>query len=267
MKWIIDIFLQLIHAVKKSMLLINKQNSRCMYIFNCINDIKHKKISVEKEWNNQKELIHTCTKTITYANVSMDQTENGFINSFQLRVGTNDTNFDIVNSSEYSQKFTRLTYNTKVNEAIRKYAKASLKHRSGTDKEDLYIIDSLTGNILIRKTNAKTDLGVSLTKKEYIEVVRHNGGMIGLHNHPTNILPTGSDFVTAADRKYDFGIVVTHEGKVYKYTGGRTPFRAEYFDKCVEKRLRELYNFDVIAAQKRTIEEFGKEYGITCEEL
>ncbi|MFQ8893540.1 MAG: hypothetical protein ACLR6Z_00455 [Dorea sp.] len=46
--------------------------------------------------------------------------------------------------------------------------------------------------------------------------------VIGIHNHPTNILPTGSDFVAAGARKYEFGIIATHDGRVFSYKVGKS---------------------------------------------
>ena len=56
-----------------------------------------------------------------------------------------------------------------------------------------------------------------------------------MHNHPTNVLPTGSDIAAAGYRNYKFGIVVTHEGKIYKYTSGSKPFLPSLLDARIDK--------------------------------
>ena len=63
---------------------------------------------------------------------------------------------------------------------------------------------------------------VSLSKEETNKIKsKYKDKMIGMHNHPTNILPTGSDFYCGRIQKgYKFGIVVTHDGRVYKYNVG-----------------------------------------------
>ena len=65
------------------------------------------------------------------------------------------------------------------------------------------------------KQSGSNDLGVELSKEE-IEKIRSYAkteGIIGMHNHPTNLYPTGGDFVSAGARGYVFGVVVTHDGK------------------------------------------------------
>lgn len=74
-------------------------------------------------------------------------------------------------------------------------------------------------------------------------------------------------FLGAGHRKYGFGIVVTHDGKEYKYTVFDDLFSAELFGLCVEKYAYDLYNGDGLKAQKRVIEESSERYGISCVEL
>ena len=92
-------------------------------------------------------------------------------------------------------------------------------------------------------------------------------GVIALHNHPTNLLPTGSDFVSAGARGYDFGLIATHDGRVFWYKAGDKPFRSEYFNKTVDKYVSEPYNHDIEKAQVKTLSEFKKEFGIEWREL
>lgn len=46
---------------------------------------------------------------------------------------------------EFGKKFNQLTNDSATNDALRKYAKAMLIHRNGTDGEDLYIISKKSG--------------------------------------------------------------------------------------------------------------------------
>ena len=145
--------------------------------------------------------------------------ESGIFGGDIKRIGNNIVDLEYIKSEKFKRKFTQITNDTSVNDTLRKYASAMLTHRNGTDGEDLYIIKD-KGELLIRKTSGKKALSVELTKQE-TESVRNNKGLtIGIHNHPTNVMPTGSDFVAAGFRKYDFGIVVTHDGRVFKYSVG-----------------------------------------------
>lgn len=183
------------------------------------------------------------------------------------REGTNDVDLEYIKTEPFRKKFTRLTGNTKVNDLIREYASAMLTHRNHTDGEDLYLLDT-KGNLLLRKIEGANSLGVSVTDEELAAAMsKAQGGLIGMHNHPTNIPPTGSDFVTAGYRGYTFGVVVTHSGKVYKYSVGKVSFRANVIDARIDKYLNQPYNLSAEKAHIRALNEIRKEYGITWEEL
>ena len=91
--------------------------------------------------------------------------------------------------------------------------------------------------------------------------------MIGVHNHPTNILPTGSDFVAAGYRGYKFGIVVTHDGRIFKYSCGNIPFMPETLDNRIEKYRDIEYNLSEEEAHIKALNEFREEYGIEWTEI
>lgn len=196
-----------------------------------------------------------------------DEGESG--NIISLRKGTNRVSLTKIQSEAYGRKFNQMTKNTAVNNSLRKYARAMLVHRNGTDGEDLYIISAKTGKRLMSKTTGANELGVELSSDEIkmIQQYAESEGVIGIHNHPTNILPTGSDFVAAGARKYKFGIVATHDGRVFLYKTGEKPFRSEYFNQTVDKYVSTPYNYDIEKAQIRALEEFGKEFGIEWKEL
>lgn len=91
--------------------------------------------------------------------------------------------------------------------------------------------------------------------------------LISLHNHATNNLPTGADYQSAGYRKYKFGIVVTHNGRVFKYKSGDRKFLASSFDKTVDKFLQNEYNINYEEALKKTTDLYIKNYGIYFEEM
>lgn len=194
--------------------------------------------------------------------------ESGSYQTSLNRIGTNDVDMQYVESAAFRSKFSRITNNTAINDTLRKYAEAMLTHRKGTDGEDLYIIDAATGDLLLRKITGKDNLGVTVTAEEVEELrSKHYGKTIGLHNHPTNLPPTGSDYGAAGYRGYKFGLVVTHSGKVYKYECGAKPFLPELFDKRVDKYCQTPYNMGVNEAHKKVLSEFESEYGILWAEI
>ena len=172
-----------------------------------------------------------------------------------------------INSDAFRKKFNKLTNNTAVNEKLRDYAIAMLTHRKGTDGEDLYLINT-DGELLLRKIAGKNEFGVELSIEEVEELrKKYFGEIIGIHNHPTNVYPTGSDFAAMGYRGYKFGIIVTHSGKVYKYTCGSKPFLPHLFDARVDKYMENPYNLELEKAHAKVLKEFEEEYGITWMEI
>lgn len=193
--------------------------------------------------------------------------ENTNEKSSYSRIGTNDVDFEYINSEEYRKKFSKLTGNTAVNDSLRKYATAILTHRAKTDGEDLYVINAKTGALVARETASGNILQVVLSEKTAKKIDGFKGPIIGMHNHPTNVLPTGSDFTSAGYKKYKFGVVVTHDGRIFKYSVGNKPFLSISLDNRIDKYGDKPYNLGVEDAYIKALEEFRKEYDITWEEI
>lgn len=188
--------------------------------------------------------------------------EKGYI-SGNSKIGSNKVDLNYIKSDEYRSKFSKLTDNTKVNEAIRNAASGMLTHRNGTNFEDLYVINAETGDVVIRQTNALSELTVDLSKgqRELLFNAKANGRkFIGIHNHPTNIMPTGSDYLTSYSRNYEFGIVATHNGELYMYNCNER-FVGRLYDVEVDKYMKAGYN--IIEAQKKALLTL-KGYDIQC---
>lgn len=194
--------------------------------------------------------------------------ESGISNKRHNSNSINSVNLEYINSDEFKKKFKNITDNVKVNEQIYKQSKAQLIHRNGTDKEDMCLIDSITGKIAGRQTNSKTDFGVDYNQSLKNAVLSYPPyTLISIHNHPTNNPPTGSDIVSNGYRKYKLGIVVTHNGKVYTYKAGNKSFSQDFFAKTVDNFRKEYYNLSENDAIIKTLERLKIDYGIDWSEL
>ena len=96
--------------------------------------------------------------------------------------------------------------------------------------------------------------------------IEPRGTLISIHNHGTNIPPTGADFASAGYRGYRKGIVVCHNGDVYVYEVGDKPFSQRLFDETVEKYRKSGYNKG-IEANIKALEQFEMDYGIKWRKL
>lgn len=179
----------------------------------------------------------------------------------------NSVNLDYISSKEYHNKFKGITNDRIIDEQIYTQSKAILTHRNGTDKEDMCLIDSSTGEIVGRQSSSKSDFGVEYNDS-IINAIAQNppNTLISIHNHPTNNPPTGSDLVANGMYQYMIGVVVTHKGKVFTYKAGKQPFTATSFGKTVDKYRGGEYNLSEYDAIIKTLEEYRYYYGIEWSE-
>ena len=123
----------------------------------------------------------------------------------------------MVASADYRKRYDALPEKAKVKRKVASNAKKMLRHRSGTEYEDLAYIDSKTGSCMVRDNyNVKKQVLPSRAMKKMV-----NGAddytIISVHNHPTSSAPSLSDLCSARDKKYKYGIAAGHNGTIYKY--------------------------------------------------
>lgn len=168
-----------------------------------------------------------------------------------------------IDSGEYKRKFDNATENEKVNKTLYDCAKKALKHRSGTAYEDMYWIDSDTGEIILSIVDSDDERAIVYTEKVK-KIITQNQNLITIHTHPSSMPPSVNDFNSCFNHKYTLGFVACHNGKIFKYSA------------CEEINLR-LYNmyvgdflndgYEEFEAQIKTLEKLKKIYAITFEEV
>ena len=166
----------------------------------------------------------------------------------------------VIDSPEWKAKFDGLTGNPKADAEIRRKARAALVHRSGTACEDLHLVSISDGETKASATSGKGWLTVTPTKEIVDAVKKHPGELFAVHNHPSNIPPTGSDFSTSEARRYVGGVVALHNGDVYYYRHGRVPFSSTGFDRAVENRKAK--GLPEQEAFEETLREYEDRFGI-----
>lgn len=132
-----------------------------------------------------------------------------------------------IDSGEYRRKFDNLTENPDVNKAIYDSAKKALKHRSGTEFEDMYWFDGDTGNILFSVTDSKDKHAIAYTNK-IKEAIKNKNNIITIHTHPSSMPPSIDDFNSCFNNEYKMGVVACHNGRVFKYTAGQSVSKSLY---------------------------------------
>ncbi|MDD4843205.1 MAG: phage minor capsid protein [Anaerotignum sp.] len=189
--------------------------------------------------------------------------ERGITNKKNAGLDNAKVDIDYINSSEYKDKFKHITNNVKVNTQIYDQARAMLIHRKGTHNEDLCLINSLSGEVVGRQVNSNVVYNVVYNRSLNKAIAENEPfTLISIHNHPTNIPPTGKDFTSNGSHKYNLGIVACHDGTVYTYKSGNKIFTSGLFDKRVEKYKKVYYNSSEVEVHEMVLDEFVKEYGI-----
>ena len=187
--------------------------------------------------------------------------------SYSGGVGSNKTDFDYINSDLYRAKFDSVSDSPALNQSIYKYCKAAVTHQSGDYYEDLTIL-RMDGS-LVGQTSSKVRNETQYNRALSKAVKSANPyTLISLHNHGTNVPPSGADFGSAGEKKYAFGIVACHDGTVYKYsTRNARPFAVSVIDKKVDIYMGPPYNMDVIEAFQRALQDAQETYGIEWSEI
>ena len=188
--------------------------------------------------------------------------------SYTYGVGSPACDLKYINSKEYKQKFDKLTDNRKLNQEVYKRCKAMVIHQSGGYFEDICILTADKGE-LVGLESSKTLNAVTYSEKLEEKIKKHGKyKLISIHNHGTNLPPTGADISTAYTRKYKFGVVACHNGRVFYYSAENAKrLSSTIYDKTVEKFIDRPYNLSEDEAIIKTLNQFVKDYNIEWREL
>lgn len=184
---------------------------------------------------------------------------------------TNSVNWDYVDSKEYKDKFSTITDDPEVNKLIHEKSLDILKHRDNTDFEDMYVIDLDSKKVVGVQRHSEETLEVT-PNKSTIDSRNRYKNTITIHNHPSNLPPSGSDFVVNGYyrnvvKANEIGLNICHNGDIYYYKAGNKSFGAHIFDKNVA-RFQELpYNLSEGEAFEKALNILRRDYGITWKKL
>lgn len=172
-----------------------------------------------------------------------------------------------IESEEYKAKFSSISDNPKLNRAIYERCKAAVTHQSGKYTEDLSVVD-LQGN-LIGATSSKVAYETQYSQKLRNAVLSAEPySLVSIHDHGTNVPPSGADFVSAGSKKYAFGIVACHDGRVYWYSSAKAkPFLPSLIDDKVDKYRSPPYSKTIQESFEQALNDAVDAYGVEWREL
>lgn len=118
-----------------------------------------------------------------------------------------------------------------VNSAIKKI----LRHRGGTNGEDLYAIDLSTGRTVTSCVTSKAASMVSPGRpfrKKLEDAVEGGARVALLHNHPASSMPSASDLESLVENGCELGIIACHNGDIYTFRKVSGPLAGYNIRKC-----------------------------------
>lgn len=125
-------------------------------------------------------------------------------------------NKQYIESGEYRQKFDLITTSKSINRILYQKAKEMLMHRSGTEYEDMYWIDINSGDVICSKLD-ETNIREVRHTKSIDKKLKKCGAVLAIHTHPHSMPPSVEDFNSFVKAGYKLGIVICHDGSIYRY--------------------------------------------------
>ncbi len=135
-----------------------------------------------------------------------------------------------ISSGEYRNKFDMITKSSELNRIIYHKAKEMLQHRSGTEFEDMYWFDMDKKSVICAKLD-ETNLKEIRHTKAIDKNLKNCNSILAMHTHPHSMPPSAEDFNSFVRCGYQEGIVLCHDGAIYRYRANRQ----------ISERLVELY--------------------------
>ncbi|MCI6653407.1 MAG: hypothetical protein MSH11_08390 [Ruminococcus sp.] len=165
-------------------------------------------------------------------------------------------NKSYIESGEYRRKYDNVTDVQAVNKSLYNCAKKALRHRSGTVFEDMYWIDSNTGEIILSVTDSKDERAIAYTER-IKNIINKNENVVTIHTHPSSMPPSVSDLNSCFENKYKMGVIACHNGKVFGYTSNEK-INERLYNMYIENFIKE--GFDDYESQYKTLEKLSRTY-------
>lgn len=138
--------------------------------------------------------------------------------------------WETLTDDELRRKISLLGEDSRTSRMIFDSIKETLEHRSGTHFEDLSYISKNKKKWEINKTydfyDEEKHKSACKPNKAMKKMLREEPkfSVIGLHNHPESSVPSLPDIYLSKKRNYAYGLVIGHDGTIFKYKTN------DYFD-------------------------------------
>ncbi|MBQ3429187.1 MAG: hypothetical protein IJH28_05375 [Mogibacterium sp.] len=169
----------------------------------------------------------------------------------------------IISSPDYSRRLSSVDTDRSISNKIISEARKMLNHRSGTLYEDLMFIDTRSGKFITRTDfDAKRKVMPSNRMKAMLREAPEFT-IAAVHNHPGSTAPSPDDIHVLFTRRNAYGVVLCHDGTIYKYSINRKAFNEPAYSSVFAKLDKSDYNKNDI----KTFISEAKDIGVIIERL
>ena len=178
-------------------------------------------------------------------------------------------NVGLIKSGKFLRKFDNITNDSIINKLLYDVSMEVLRHRGGTEYEDMYWISRKSRKVVYKSINAESNPKIDKDNPKHILEVwyepnvfsiiqNHKDDLITLHNHPNSFPPSSDDFDCNFKYNYGLGIVICHNGDLYVYKASKR-LTAVRYNAELEGIRYDLHGnkdvlFDDIEIRRRCIE-------------
>ena len=194
------------------------------------------------------------------------KTRSGNMSLEYQRYGRNKStlvNKTYIDGGEYRRKFNNATDNPDVNKSLYNCSKEALKHCSGTVYEDMYWLDSKSGNVLLSITDSTDERAIVYTEK-IKRAISGRSDIITIHTHPSSMPPSISDLNSCCRNQYKMGFVACHDGRLFSYSSNEI-INERIYSAYIERFLKDGY--DEFDAQLKALEKLSQNFDIKVQEV
>lgn len=126
-------------------------------------------------------------------------------------------NYDEINSKEYHDRFIGMTGKESVDRAMHRKAIDILRHRNGTEYEDIAMISKRSGKILVQNIEMNITGKVGISEKEEEFLTNKGEWFEIIHNHPGSSIPSTDDIEWLFKRPFAAAsTIIGHNGSIYR---------------------------------------------------
>ena len=159
-------------------------------------------------------------------------------------------NLDRLNDQILRERIDSLGEEIPVSREIWQRVREMLDHRDGTLYEDIAFVNCITHKSEINKEYDYYDEKLNISRCKPNAPMRamlkeaDPFTIIGIHNYPQSHVPSEEDLDSARRRRYKYGLVICHNGLIFKYFVNDEKFsmsQSSFFLDLLEKAL---YNED-----------------------